>query len=100
MNIVISLPTLSAYFKRMLLCWSRATLIFGNSPIFPRQQNSRASLFSHKRSLLWTVLFQPFYGFKTTGAFHLSELTGQSIPVKMRISLLIKTVQSDQSDPK
>ena len=27
------------------------------------------------------------------GAFHLSELTGQTIPVVMRISLLIKTIQ-------
>ena len=30
---------------------------------------------------------------KTKGAFHLSELTGQTIPVVMRISLLIKTIQ-------
>ena len=30
--------------------------------------------------------------------FHLSELTGQSIPVVMRISLLIKTIQLDQSN--
>ena len=29
----------------------------------------------------------------TEGAFHLSELTGQTIAVVMRISLLIKTVQ-------
>ena len=29
----------------------------------------------------------------TERAFHLSELTGQTIPVVMRISLLIKTVQ-------
>ena len=29
------------------------------------------------------------------GTFHLSELTGQKIPVKMTISLLIKTIQSN-----
>ena len=34
------------------------------------------------------------------GAFHLSELTGQTIPVVMRISLLIKTIHPDQSNPK
>ena len=33
------------------------------------------------------------------GAFHLSELTGQTISVITRISLLV-TIQSDQSDPK
>ena len=32
------------------------------------------------------------------GAFHLSELTGQAIPVVIRISLLIKTIQLDQSN--
>ena len=32
--------------------------------------------------------------------FHLSELTGQTIPTLMRISLLIKTLQPDQSNPK
>ena len=34
------------------------------------------------------------------GGFHLSELTGHSIPVVMRISLLIKTIQLDQSNLK
>ena len=34
------------------------------------------------------------------GAFHLSELTGQTIPVVMRILLLIKTFQLDPSNPK
>ena len=33
------------------------------------------------------------------GAFHLSELTGQTLPVVTRISLLIKTIQPDQSNP-
>ena len=33
------------------------------------------------------------------GTFHLSELTGQTIPVEMRISLLIKTIQPDQPNP-
>ena len=36
----------------------------------------------------------------TKGAFQLSELTGQTIPVLMRISLLIKTIRPDQSNPK
>ena len=36
----------------------------------------------------------------TKGAFHLSELAGQTIPVVIRISLLIKTIQPDQSNPK
>ena len=34
------------------------------------------------------------------GAFHLPELTGQTIPVVMGNSLLIKTIQPDQSNPK
>ena len=34
------------------------------------------------------------------GALHLSELTGQTILVTMIISLLIKTLQPDQSNPK
>ena len=33
-------------------------------------------------------------------AFHLPQLTGQTIPVIMRISLLIKAIQPDQSKPK
>ena len=33
------------------------------------------------------------------GAFHLSELIGQTIPILMRISLSIKTIQPDQSNP-
>ena len=37
---------------------------------------------------------------QTKGAFHLPELTGQTIPIVMRISLLIKTIQPDQSNPK
>ena len=37
---------------------------------------------------------------KSKGAFHLSELTGQTLPVVTRISLLIKTIQPDQSNPK
>ena len=36
----------------------------------------------------------------TKGAFHLSELTGQPIPIVMSIPLLIKTNHPDQSDPK
>ena len=34
------------------------------------------------------------------GAFHLSELTGQPIPIVMRISFLIKTNHPDLSNPK
>ena len=34
------------------------------------------------------------------GGFHLLELTGQTFPVVMRILLLIKTVQLDQSNRK
>ena len=34
------------------------------------------------------------------GAFHLSELTGQPIPIVMRIPLLIKTNHPGQSNPK
>ena len=37
---------------------------------------------------------------KSKGAFHLSELTGQTNPVVMKISLLIKTILPDQSNPK
>ena len=33
-------------------------------------------------------------------AFHLSGFSGQTIPVVLGISLLIKTVQPDQSNPK
>ena len=34
------------------------------------------------------------------GAFDLSELIGQDIPVVMKILLLIKAIQPDQSNPK
>jgi len=34
--------------------------------------------------------------FRLRGAFHLPELTGQTLPVVMRISLLIKTIRPDQ----
>ena len=34
------------------------------------------------------------------GAFHLSELTGQKLAVVMGISFFIKTIQTDQSNPK
>ena len=37
---------------------------------------------------------------QTKAPFHLSELTGQHIPIVMRISLLIKTNHLDQSNPK
>ena len=38
--------------------------------------------------------------FREKGAFHLSKLTGQPIPIEMRISLLIKTNHPDQSNPR
>ena len=41
------------------------------------------------------VQLRAAYG--TKGAFHLSELTGQTIQVIMRISLLIKSIQPDLS---
>ena len=37
---------------------------------------------------------------QTKGALHLSELTGQAILFVMRILLLIKAIQPDQSKPK
>ena len=36
----------------------------------------------------------------TKDAFHLSELTGQTIPNAMRVSILMKSLQPDQSSPK
>ena len=36
----------------------------------------------------------------TKGRFPLSELTGQTVPVVLRISLSIKTIQPDQSNLK
>ena len=41
-----------------------------------------------------------FLDSETWGAFHLSELTGQTLPVVMKISLLIKTILLHQSNPK
>ena len=51
----------------------------------------------------WRKLTRPrlfFFSMVTNcnGAFHLSELTGQTIPVVMRISLFLKTIQSDLSN--
>ena len=37
---------------------------------------------------------------QTKAPYHLSQLTGQHIPIVMRISLLIKTNHLDQSNPK
>ena len=39
------------------------------------------------------------FSWDTKGTFHLPELTGQSIPAIMEISLLIKTIQPDQTNP-
>ena len=41
-----------------------------------------------------------FKSYESNGAFHLSELTCQITPVVTRISLLIKTIQPDMSNPK
>ena len=41
-----------------------------------------------------------FKSYESNGAFHLSELTCQIIPVVTRISLLKKTIQPDMSNPK
>ena len=35
----------------------------------------------------------------TKEAFHLSDFSGQTIPVVLGISLLIKTIRPDQSNP-
>ena len=35
----------------------------------------------------------------TWDTFHLSELTGQAIPIAMKILLLIETTQPDQLNP-
>ena len=64
----------------------------------------------HHPSTLLTLLFcfalpQPhlslglifFVLILTKSAFYLSEPTGQTLPIIMRISLLIKTIQPDQS---
>jgi len=60
----------------------------------------------------WTISVQQLFfrpkiskvaTIKAKGTFHLSELTGQAIPVVMRISLLMpvkKKIQPDQSNPK
>ena len=42
----------------------------------------------------WQCLF---YTWGIKSAFHLSELSDQTIPVAMRISLLFKIIQPDQS---
>ena len=66
-----------------------------------RQENAkRMTIFSGGSK------YPPFYvhsalpSREAKGAFHLSELSGQTIPVVLRISLLIKTIQPDQSNPK
>ena len=56
----------------------------------PLRNTSNKQTFSH-----WTALIAD-----TKGTFYLSELTGQDIPVVIRISLLIKDNHSDQSNPK
>ena len=38
--------------------------------------------------------------YKVAGALHLSELTSPAILFVMRISLLMKAIQPDQSNPK
>ena len=46
------------------------------------------------------LLFSLISTIISSGAFHLSELTSQPIPIVMRISLKIKTNHPDQSNPK
>ena len=58
-----------------------------------------------ERDEIWAPLKTPAWEAVTAraeakGAFHLPELTGRTIPVVMRITLLIKTIQPDQSNPK
>ena len=52
------------------------------------------------KNCLRSNLFRGNFLQETKGAFHLSELTGQTISVAMIISLSIKTLQPDQSNPK
>ena len=61
-------------------------------PLDKNNLNERPSKASDSVSgvVVWYIL----------GRFHLSELSGQTIPVVLRISLLIKTIQPDQSNPK
>ena len=55
---------------------------------------------SHCKVLFTVRNFKDMTPQETKGAFHLSGLTGQTIPGAMIISLLIKTPQPDQSNPK
>ena len=64
--------------------------IVGDVRLKEESVNNKLQLFSMTHYWYW----------RFKGAFHLSELTGQSIPVVKRISLLIKTIQPDQSKPK
>ena len=58
---------------------------------------SIAAVFSFEKLILnLNLMFAVCCKRDSKGAFHLSELTGQTNPVTMRISLLIKTIQPDQ----
>ena len=48
--------------------------------------------------MLFIILHRVVKKLESMGAFHLSELTGQTIPVAMIISLSIKTLPPDQSN--
>ena len=85
--------------------WSRRIERVGRSKLMRRTQLIQLSNFS------WTLLTKFSFSHEkfdvwprpqahTKGAFHLSELTGQTLLVVTRISLLIKTIQPDQSNPK
>ena len=52
--------------------------------------------------VLWAIflLYSSAWLSSAKGAFHLSELTCQTSPLVMRTSLLIKTIQPDQSNLK
>ena len=53
-----------------------------------------------RKALFVCAPYQNRHATQTKGAFHLSELTGQTSPVVTRILLSGKTIQPDQSNPK
>ena len=64
--------------------------------MFVLEEKSKVFFIQYKK--MGQFILGQFLG--TKGAFHLSQLTGQPIPIVMRISLLIKNNHQDQSNPK
>ena len=76
-------------------------LVFELDPIVIRAQtilNSKYLLLSFGETAL-TFCLPRNTSCLSLGAFHLSEMTGQTIFIIARISFLIKTIQPDQSNP-